>query len=304
MRRAPKVLRTLLACLLGGLLPAVGLVAHGQEAPTGLSDERTYTFSAPDATIWLPAALREVSGLVLLNDTLAAAVQDELGVLYVLNPSSGGLQAELHFGPRGDYEDVAYLQEALYVLRSDGTLYHIPNWQQLPGEAFPLATALPAGCDAEGLVARPNTPLLLVACKEAPGPGLGSVKAVYAYDTAARRRLEAPAFTISVARFVAGLNDGVVNRMVRRVLDPFVDLSGFKPSGLAVHPITGQYYLLSSLRSAVVVLTPRGTVVEVHVLPRTLLPQPEALTFYPNGDLLIATEGGAGRARMHLFRYR
>jgi hypothetical protein len=42
--------------------------------------------------------------------------------------------------------------------------------------------------------------------------------------------------------------------------------------------------------------------VALHLLDPKLLPQPEGITFLPNGDMLIATEGKDGVPR--IVRYR
>src|SRR3712207_2389739 len=65
----------------------------GVAAPASMEEARAggspYSFDAPAASMPLPAELKEISGLTVLADGRLAAVQDEQGVLYLLNAESG-----------------------------------------------------------------------------------------------------------------------------------------------------------------------------------------------------------------------
>src|SRR5690606_37212141 len=105
-----------------------------------------------------------------------------------------------------------------------------------------------------------------------------------------------------VAAFTRSIEeDNRVNDWIRTALAPLVDLSGFKPSGLAVHPVTQEIYVLSSVRKAIVVLGADGSVTGAATLPEALLNQPEGLAFLPNGDLVLSSEGGIRGALMRFY---
>ena len=65
----------------------------------------------------------------------------------------------------------------------------------------------------------------------------------------------------------------------------------FRPSDLAVHPKTGNYYILSGPDRTLLAVTPKGELRGTAVFPPETLAQPEGLAFFPNGDLLISSEG-------------
>ena len=90
---------------------------------------------------------------------------------------------------------------------------------------------------------------LLLACKGDPGGGLEDVRAVYAFDLDTGKLMGPPVFTLD-----------------RETLD--AGGAPFKPSGLAIHPASGEIYVISSVRKALVVLAPDGSLRAAVSLPR------------------------------------
>jgi uncharacterized protein YjiK len=249
-----------------------------------------YNFAQPVRQITLPAELREVSGLAYLDSLHLAAVQDEQGKLFVLNAYTGAIVSETRFEKNDDYEGIEHVGDQLWILRSDGTLFEVANWQTDTPRTTKYKTALTAANDTEGLAYDAAGHRLLIACKESAGPGRKHERAIYAFDLGARQLVETPAYVLPL-RLVdeAGRADDV-NQVLRAFLAPVGDLSDFKPSALAVHPTTGDLYLLSSVRKVIVVLHPDGTPAALWPLPEALYRQPEGLAFAPDGTLFIASE--------------
>jgi hypothetical protein len=61
----------------------------------------------------------------------------------------------------------------------------------------------------------------------------------------------------------------------------------FNPDVIAVHPKTNEIYVLSSADRSLVVYNQFGQVVNYTVLNEEIYVNPQAMTFYPNGDLLL-----------------
>ncbi len=246
-----------------------------------------YDFGHPDASFTLPTQLREISGLAVLDSMHLAAVQDEVGTLYVLDRETAQIVTERRFRGGGDYEAIEVVDGTAWVLRSDGTLFSLA--QTPGGELEPTGhdMQLHGNCDAEGLAFHPRSNRLLISCKENPGRGIGSTRAVYAFDLGTQRRVEAPVYLID-----------------HQQLD--VPGTQFKPSALAVHPQSGHVYVLSSVRKMLIVIDPAGDgqILEYRVLPPALFPQPEGLAFFPDGTLYISNEGVNGPATLLRFNER
>lgn len=251
--------------------------------PSTATVEVPYDFTQPAATFQLPESLREISGITVLPDGRLAAVQDETGVLYTLDAATGAVLNEQTFAGEGDYEDVEFAAGAVWVLTSNGSLLELPATGGTPEEHD---TPLRGRCDAEGLALDAAQNRLLIACKEDPGEGLddNEVRAVYAFDLTARTLAASPVFTLSRSALDAAEN--------------------FKPSALAVHPTTGEVYVMSSVRNAIAVVRPDGQIAGVVELPEATNAQPEGLAFTSDGTLYLSNEGPEGPATLQRFDAR
>ncbi|MDX1418979.1 MAG: SdiA-regulated domain-containing protein [Rubricoccaceae bacterium] len=279
--------RPLLALCLGVLAACAGDetppdAPPPDEAFDAVAAAIPYRLDQPDAAFALPDVLQEVSGLTPFGDDRLLAVQDEDGLLYVLDRETGAILAEVPFADSGDYEGVEAVGDAVWVLESDGTLYEVAGLAEGRPVAVVHETPVPGGCDAEGLGHDPSAGRLLVACKDEPGPELPDARAIYAFSLQTRQLSERPAFLLDRTRLDA-------------------DSRSFKPSALAVHPRTGDVYVLSAVRRALAVLHPDGTLAAALALPAQLYVQPEALAFFPDGTLVIASEGGGAAATLLRF---
>lgn len=290
-----------------GALLLTASCTSGDESPAGTipQGDTTYVFAEPDERFILPEELDEISGLTLLDDGRLGAIQDEEGILYVIDPDSGLVLERREFGRRGDYEAVDFAEGRLFILRSDGHVMRFDDGASVASEPVTFDLDIPRRCDAEGLRYDAPRQRLLVSCKDEPGPGLEVERAVYGFDQDGRKLQDEPVYIVDSRLVTANLPDHPVNRAVRSVLSDKVDLSGFRPSELAIHPITGELFILSSVRETLLSLGPGGEVSALWVLPSTELNQPEGMVFLPNGDLFIASEAGdQDRAVLFRFNYR
>lgn len=298
MRRCSTVL-LLLGALLAGAACGRDEERPEPDAPPAL--DAPYALDAPDAGFVLPGVLEEISGLTLLDDGHLGAVQDEDGTLFVLDAGTAEVVGRHSFAGAGDYEGVAQVGARTAVLRSDGRLFIIPDWRAERSEAEALDTGLHADCDAEGLAF--DGERLLIACKESPGRGRRGARAIFAFDLARNALLPEPAYLLH-ADSLARPGGTALDERVRALARPLADINAFKPSALAIHPLSQQRYVLSSVRKLLVVLDPDGTLAAVWPLPERLLPQPEALAFLPDGTLWIASEAAGGRPVLLRYSYR
>ncbi len=273
---------------LRGALPAAPAVAG-------------YDLERPDDVFELPRDLEEISGLTVLDERHLGAVQDEKGRLYVLEMATGKVVREARFEDDGDYEGIEWTPDGVYVLKSNGTLYRIDNWIADDLEVDTYDTPLSGKYDTEGLAYDADRNRLLIACKEYAGPGLDDKKAIYAFDLATRTLHPEPAFIIDLAA-VRASDPNPVNRAIRNALASIRDLSGFKPSALAVNPANGYLYVVSSVLKTIVVLDAAGEPMAMVPMPEALFSQPEGIAFAPSGDLFISNEGAGSRGTLLRFR--
>lgn len=289
--------KLLLATLfLFGCGPSGASTDTPQQAPDAKGHASAYDFARPATTYVIPAELQEISGQALVNDQQLACIEDETGDLFFYNLRTQRLDSTVHFGPEGDYEDVARIPGGYLVLRSDGTLL-----KRVGQATTTYATGLSAANEPEGIAYDAASQTLLVACKGEPGAGLdGTKRAVYRLHPATYRIESRPVYVLDIEAILTRSPDAVRQGKAAKKTGR---LSQFAPSAVAVHPRTHHVFVLSARGNDLVELDAQGRLVAAQTLDPALFPQPEGLAFAPNGDLFVSSEAGSKHGQGRLYRF-
>jgi uncharacterized protein YjiK len=273
-----------------------------------LIPEMGYSILNPDRTYTLPGSLMELSGMQSLGDSLLACVQDEKGIIFLYDLQKQEVVAEIPWSEDGDYEGIAGNEQLLWVLKSDGTLYRITHFMKGGAQAGSapqvkeITTSLSSACDAEGLCMMPDKKTLLIACKE----GVDGERTIWQFDPEKEELLSDPYLRLQEDQLEEELISSDLDK-ISLGLYKFLNVKGesgiLAPSGLAFHPITGELYILSAASKTLTILDKSGNVKGVQELPSQLFPQPESITFMPDGTMLIGNEGRGGAPTILLFTY-
>lgn len=240
----------------------------------------------------VPPDLKEISGIAFAggNPDTVYAIQDEKGILYALALQQGNLQT-YKFGKKGDYEDLALSNNKVVVLRSDGTLFEFDLQQRTGAEETnitELKGLLEEG-EYESLAAPVNQEGFYVLCKSCTkSRGHNKAKGFQlAMDSTG---------TISLRNeFSASLKD----------FDPPIAASGVKPSAMAQHPVSGEWYVICSVGKYLLVYTADWRPVQAVPLDASVFTQPEGMAFDSKGNLYISNEASGGqKANILRFDYR
>jgi hypothetical protein len=227
----------------------------------------------------LPDDLTEISGIAFNkgNADIIYAEQDEKGTLFSFKPGSTDIQ-RTKFGKGGDYEDVAIINNQAIMLRSDGVLIIFPLNAGANTEAKTKTWEglLPQG-EYEGMYANDSTQTVYVLCKHCGMEKSSKTSTV---------------FTLKLT------TDSLLKNAGQNTIDitKIAELSGqkkitFHPSGLSRSPLTGDWYILSSVNKLLVVAGPDWNVKEVYPLNPQLFGQPEGIAFDKDNNLYISNEG-------------
>lgn len=248
-----------------------------------------YDLAQPDSAFSLPVGLNEISGLSNYDEQHILALQDEKGQVFVLDAETGKLVNKIKFAKSGDYEGVAVARKKVYTLRSDGDLYRIKHLDDEDQKTKKYETDLEAKNDTEGLCFDADNNRLLIACKGDPGKKkLKKHRAVYAFDLDKKKLSKDPVFTVSLKEIEKLTNNPKAE---------------FAPSGIAIHPVTKDIYMISTVGKLLIVLSPDNQILYVHPLDPQQFKQPEGITFRANGDLLISNEARYKSTNATLFRF-
>jgi len=259
-----------------------------------------YDLEAPDTTFLLPDNLLEISALSTTSDPdLLAAVQDELGIIFKINKKTGQVEKEITFREPGDYEGVEMVGDVFFVIKSNGDLFKITGLETDNREVKKIETILNKTSDTEGLGYDPLSKKLLVACKGmTPSDQEKFEKSIFTFDLETETLDSVPLFSINLATIQNYLNKGEVVKYYEKLMEGFHPDSGgftFAPSGIAVHPLTGEFYILSSVGKMLMVLDRSGQILHIEKLKKKIFAQPEGICFEPDGTLWISSEGKEGK---------
>lgn len=266
---------TILALISGGALLLFYFQVNAQNIA---KNNASYTILAH----WeLPPELREVSGIAWLGDDRMAAVQDEDATIFIYDLKNNKVAEKIDFGDPGDYEGLAISGKDAYVLRSDGAIFEIEKYQSGDFKVKVHHTMFSEDNNMETLELDRMHDQLLIAPKD-HNPGKDNFKNIYAFSLETKKVNVDPVFKID-------LEDKVLKPFRKRK-----SYKTFRPSDLAIHPITREIYILEGSSPKLLILDSGGNAKKAYSLDKKTFPQPEGITFSPEGILYIASEGKKG----------
>jgi uncharacterized protein YjiK len=272
--------------------------------PAGATLE-SYDFENPTQSFELQPQLHEISALTDINAQTAACVQDELGTVFFIDLESGRIVDRVPFGPPADYEGLTRVDDSLWIIESNGLLTEL----LLHRSRLKVGSIrrLDLGHDnIEGLGYDAVSGTILIAPKDGPqgtkaekrdrrvfafDPRTGEVRADLALDTSLDR-IAAEAEQDGIALPMRTTKQGEQRMRLKA-----------RFSSIAIHPSSGRIYALSAVDHAVLEFDRSGRFRGIHGFDARTLPQVEGLSFLPNSDLMVASEGANGPARIQVFRY-
>lgn len=232
--------------------------------------------------LFMPDILLEVSGIHFFPGHYDSvwAVQDEKGMVFQLKLGDKKYR-EFRFAKDGDYEDLSFLDQNLYVLRSDGQLFHIP-YQAADGlitDSTREWTDLLPEAEYEGLYGDSLTQSLYVLSKTPAGRKANSGASIQVLRINEDGRPE-------YDRQIKIANDSINARLGKKMKG-----GRLQASGLARHPITGDWYLISSVNKLLIVTDNNFSLKNLWPLSPSRFRQPEGIAFDAKGNLYISNEG-------------
>jgi uncharacterized protein YjiK len=269
-------------------IAALAILALGVSIGINVKDfvtnpDFTYNLAEPLETIKLPKALKEISGLTWWDDNQVAGIQDEDGFVFIIDVNKEEIVEREKFTKDGDYEGIALAKNKLYITRSDGKLFRVKSFDKKDQKTKDYKTDLGYANDIEGLCYDPIDDALLLVCKEKSGikKNKKHKRAIFAFDLKTKELRKKPWMLIDTRE----LKQFVFNETGSD------KKFNFRPSGIEVHPITGNLFIISAVGHLIIEIDRTGKFIACSHLPRKDFKQPEGITFDPEGNLYISNEG-------------
>jgi uncharacterized protein YjiK len=269
------------------LIAACGSTGEKNKHPTPAE----YDLNHPKL-IKLGDRLNEISGLTYYaKDSGLFAIVDEVGVLYkILLKEEKPEVLQWRFAKHSDYEDLVLLDSMFFAMKSKGDIiaFKFVTTDSVASEEYNIPVQ--GKNEFESLYYDTTQKKLVLICKNCEADNK-SKTSTWSFDPVSRAFSEGP-YTIDAAAIMAS---GKGIKTEKR----------FKPSAAAIHPITGDLYIVSSVNKLLVIADTKGKVKQVYTLNSDTFKQPEGIAFTPSGDLFISNEAaGEGLPNLLYFKYK
>ena len=267
-----------------------------------------YHLKKPSKTCILPKTLKEISALSFsLSTQNLISVNDEYPIIYILDLEQCEIKKRYDFGKKGDYEGIEINDQMVYILKSNGHIYSFDLATEKARDTYKTPSSQKN--DLEGIAFDPNQNELILACKAASKikkPKQSKhTKSFYAFDLNKKKLKKTPKFSITDKALLQFFKKSPYQKGSKKSRRKFLRrLKSFSPSAIALHPIDGHFYILSSVGKTLIVASPSGKIKAVQFLNSNLYSQPEGICFSPQGKMFISNEGRSDLANILSFEYQ
>lgn len=262
-----------------GILSLVGFIYLSADGPFSLKPGRGEQSVKINKQWDLPDILEEVSGIAYMEQGKIACIQDEDGFIFIYDTKSASVERKIEFAGHGDYEGIALVGTTAYVLRSDGTLFEVSNFENDRLKTIEYSFEFSENYDFEGLGYDQRNNRLLLGIKNKTDDDF---KSIYAFDLATKKIINQPVYKI------------YFNHPVFDALDMKPSNKMLQPSEITINPENGKIYILEGVNPKLLILDSLGIPEKLHVFKKKQFRQAEGLTFGPSGELFISNEGRGG----------
>lgn len=236
----------------------------------------------------MPLELDEISGLAYYEaDKSIFAISDEKGKLFKITPFPALTVQLWRFSTKADFEEIVMIDSVFYVLQSNGRLNRVQfiNNDTISNVEFDFP--VDSNMEFEAMFFNQATKKLELICKKCQG--------------------EKKKF-LNIYTFETGKNEFAYSPVTFDISSLFTDDEkkfDLRISGAAVHPLTGDIYMVSAINKLLVILDKNHHVKGSYPLSPRLFKQPEGITFAENGALIISNESAdVGAADLLIFNYK
>ena len=225
----------------------------------------------------LPLVLKEVSGIAYIDKDRFACIQDEAGTIYIYNVGVGKIEKQVQFTGAGDFEGICLVKSDAWLVRSDGKLFEVKDYQSEHPDVKEYPTRLTMRQNVEGLCYDESNNRLLLAIKDSER-GDQTYKGIYSFDLNTKTLAEQPVLRIDLQSTVFREGQQKKGHL-------------FMPSDISIHPSSKDIYITDGSRSRLLIMESSGKIRELITLSAKEFSQPEGICFDPNGHMFISNEG-------------
>jgi uncharacterized protein YjiK len=228
--------------------------------------------------------LKNISGLAFTSDDRLFCDLDDSTDIIQLDTKTGKIVKRFYVGDaskkhseelKSNYEDIAIVGERFFILNSHGRVLECKEGKDREHVEFTVyKTGLKKDNNVEGLCYDSETNALLLACKDYPGDAYEKKKTIYTFSLVTMTMADTPRFQLPYGKLKTNSAD-----------------EEFRPSGIARHPVTGTFFIITYHGHSIIEISKDGTILNQRDLPEEIHPQPEGIAFSKDNTMFISDEG-------------
>lgn len=226
----------------------------------------------------LPAVLQNISAIDYISPGKLACLQDEMGTIFIYDLEASAITAEFPFGPPGDYQGLAIVNNITYVACADGRILEITNLDADTPAVKEYGTHLTVAENISGLCFDKKNNRLLVSISGAEDANQ-HYKDIYSFNLATRSMPVKPVIRIDLA-----------NRVFKKPLPKNLQ-SVFLPSDLDINTANGLLYVIDGTRGQLLRMKTSNGIRDLKKMDKKKFFQPEGIMITPSGEIFIASKG-------------
>lgn len=263
-----------------------------------------YRLNEPSVRVKLPENLDEVSGVYYSDKQNIAMVQDEIGSIFFYNLARKEISDSFSFSGKGDFEGITRVKNSYFALRSDGTIFEVMSGKSgyFNGKSYSLNQP---NLDCEGICYDSSNNRLLISTKavedDDDDDDLDEIpRRIYGFNLKTKTFSKEPIISLtikSIEKFLKKHEDDL------QIREDHKKKIKFQPSDMAIHPTTGDLYIISASGNLLCITNLNGNIKEVYFLDDELYPKAEGISFGPAGELFITNEADGETATLLQIKY-
>ena len=259
---------------------------YHQKASHFVKESGYFDLVHPESVTNLPMGVNAFTDFVIMDSTHLICLDDQIGGVLVYDMVSNKSQGYLPTGIDSKITEVTKIDSTIILVDDRMDLHFLlPPYDStsITTESLREKSWISSGMCLHEQTKR----LFFVAESDIENEVQNHL--IYTFNLNQRKLSERPLFEIKpedIEFFAISNNITLPSNRLDENGDT-VDVFSFKPDVIAVHPKTNEIYVLSTIDRSLAVYNQFGQVVNFTTLNEELFSQPKAMTFFPNGDLLL-----------------
>src|SRR5690606_19542577 len=140
-------------------------------------------------------------GIAYLGPNRFACVQDERGTIFIYNTATSKVEREIDFTGPGDFEGITVVYKTAYVVRSDGRLFEVADFESNKPKVTEHKTDFTEDNNIEGMGYDARNNRLLLAVKDQDSNSK-AYKGIYSFDLETKKLVAQPVYKIDFSHQV------------------------------------------------------------------------------------------------------